>query len=201
MNMSPEELRALLYGEPDADEYDADPPVEVDDERANYHLRRALSIRAEADWLDLLFRDEIDRLQERRKERAAIADGKASWHERAVELWHRRRLASDKAAKTIHLPAGVSSLRRSQPVLEVDDEEHFRAWASTVDVDGQTLEDLIWPAKPRELSRGALRKVLKAAGKGSEPGTPLSAVHEETGAVAEGVRFRAVGESHNLRSE
>lgn len=199
MDMSPEELRALLAGEPDAHDYEQDPPSGIDDESANYHLGRALTIREEAEWTDQMFKAEIERLTARRKERLEVADGKARWHERAVEGWHRARLAADRKAKTIHLPAGVSSLRRAQPVLEVDDEEHFRAWASTVGTEEGTLEDLIWPKKPRELAKGALRKVLKPAGSGSEPGSTLAAVHPDTGAKAEGMKFRAVGESHNLK--
>jgi len=158
-------------------------------DKAAWHNRKADAIRRQLAAERAVFEAEIERVRERMNGRAATLTRQAEWHEKAVESWHRAHAKT--VGKTVHFPTGrPSTLRGRQPKAEIYDEDAFRAWLVTVD-----LEDKIYVAKEPVLSKEALKKELaKEAKKGAEPGSVLSVVHPETGEVAPGVRFRVLGD-------
>lgn len=191
---TPAEIEAELYGQEEVN-YSLEPEIPIGQDKANWHLRKGGTIRASQDALRSLFDAEIQMLMDRRDDRMSIFENQALWHERAVEMWHRGALAKGDAGKTANLPHGTSSIRASQPATEIFDEDLMRAWLAAND-----LESVVYPVKEPALSKAALKKAVAMVDKnGKEAGSPIAAVHPDTGEVVPGLRFRATPARHSVK--
>ena len=197
--MDPITKDQVLYGtDPDAEALDGPAPVPEDAERASWHVRKANVYQAQADELAALFDAEIEALKARKAERVEVLERARDWHKDAVAEWHRRLVAAGQAAKTLHLPGGVSALTRAQPALEVEDEDLLLVWAEEHGVDHE-----FWP--PKQIAKRAVKKRIKPETqndeKAPEPGSRVRGVDSETGEIVPGVLFKFGDDYHNIRGE
>ena len=189
--MTNAEIESLLY-EDHADDYDSEPEAAEHEEQVTYHIRRAKTIAAEAEQVDQLFIDEIDKLKARRKSTAEGYANKHKWHASSVEQWHRAQLAAKSVGKTVKTPHGSSELRGNPTVMQVTDEEKLRTWLA-----GAGLESKVYPVVEPSLSKAALNDALTIAKtKNDEPGTVVAVINPDTGETVPGVVAIKAGDRH-----
>lgn len=190
--MDPHELDSLLYGDEEIDY--AEPAAEVPADSpgaslANWHLRKIRTIEAQAEMEDQLFKEEIARLQARRKNRAALHESAADWHRVPLQQWHRtERAAGRLKGKKLNLPAGSAQLRAARQIV-TDNEDELRSWLEEHhDPDGSTwAEHVFRQTEQFMVSELTARAKVPAKKDGREPGTVAKLITPEGEAVP-GVR-------------
>lgn len=176
-------------GGPDTEpDYDAEPPHPHDMERASWHRQQAAThTRRMADILAAYDRT-LSHLAARRTAAESYHRRRITWHELAVEHWHRSAAARDEVGTTVELPGGRSQLVNQEPEPELADEEAFRAWCASVGI-----EDQIWVRREPVFRAGEFKKTARTLRPDGnyEPNQTFPAVDPETGEQVPGLRFRA----------
>lgn len=106
----------------------ADPEPPEDADQASEMLRKMARIASQRTELERRFRPTISRLEEELASRLRPLDGKLQWYKAGLEGWH-RAVHRPGQPKTQHFPFGHSKLTKTQPTVEVVDEEAFKTWA------------------------------------------------------------------------
>lgn len=166
-----------LFLDEDDHDYDTEPTGAADMEQAEYHRRRIRQYRQQEADLMATFDAEIKRLVDRKRLVCAPLDDRASWHETALEMWHRAAFAKGEVGETVKLPSGNSELRRIPLKIEVDDEA-FQAFLA----DDEESMGVLYPVPEpvaRKLDRKALKPYATAVTKNPEEGQTVVYVNPD----------------------
>ena len=123
-----------LYDDEHID-YSTDPePIDGRDAaalaKANWHMRVAGSLADELDDLNVVYGNEIKRLNARLDARAGKIASRIAWHLTPVKQLHAVIVADDPRRKTIELPNGtMSATVPVKALIEIVDPEAVQAWA------------------------------------------------------------------------
>ncbi len=130
----------------------------IDDmDKANWAVRKLAVYAAKLAEAEAFAQRERDRLDVwLAGEREAAADS-SSFLSGLLRRYHEDRLAEDPKAKTIHLPAGDLTARKSPDRWEVDDDEHLIAWAE------QSGWGEVVRRRDPEVDRNALKRTFHVA--------------------------------------
>ena len=169
----PMERDGILFD--DAEVYPADlDEVEshdtIDEGRANWHLRKAMVLRAEADRIGEMFDEEIARLEYRRNTAMEGLSKHADWHESCLRAWHAHERKAGRVGAKVVLPAGESKFTAGGVSIEVRDEDALRAHIESLgaDEDGVAYASKVWePQGPKfkisQVPRGKVSSVGETA--------------------------------------
>lgn len=189
--LTPQQLAEVWGDEP----YDPDDPIyqqpgysgpletQADrDDRADWHVRKLLALREAADAEDRQLKAAIDRLRERRKDRARAHDRARAWHLEQLHHWHRQ---SRPGVKSVHLPSGVYWTRSGSWSIEAPTEEWEGELRAALAAEGHEAE--VFEPQPDAFRSNALRALVEPVGALGEPGSRVPLRFKESGALVVGV--------------
>jgi phage host-nuclease inhibitor protein Gam len=97
-------------------------------EEMDHHVRKVRELRGELARLEMIFRAEMIRMQDRWNERERITQAQIDWHLAPIESYHR----AHPKDRTIAFSHGDSKLRISKaPKVSVTDIKVVREWAES----------------------------------------------------------------------
>ncbi len=108
--------------------YDTEPAEFLDDDRANRLLRVHMNLCRDMQGVEDVYAAERARLDDWRDERTDQIRKRVEWVERALELYHRAKLAQNPKLVTIDLPNGQHRARKQPPEWKIDPAV-FLPWA------------------------------------------------------------------------
>jgi hypothetical protein len=109
-------------------DYCTEPAEFLDDDRANRLLRVHMNLTRDLSGIEDVYAAERARLDDWRDDRTAAIRSRVEWVERALELYHRAKLAQNPKLVTIDLPNGQHRARKQQPEWKIDP-DIFLPWA------------------------------------------------------------------------
>jgi hypothetical protein len=152
------------------------------DDRADWHVRRGLAVKAAAEAEDVRYKRALKALNDRRKEAAAKHQRAYEWHLAALRGWHK---AFHRGTASVSLPSGSYRTRYGGWALAVADgdgwEEQLRDVLAEVD---EGLVEKVFVPQPDAFAAGALAQmVANVDGDDArpEPGSPVRLVWKDTG--------------------